>query len=59
VISDLNGAASASRAPRRRRLVVNQWVKKAVLLSFRLTENKLTHAGDLSYFDKGRPSSRA
>ncbi len=31
---------------------VNQWVKKAVLLSFRLTENEPVHAGDLTFFDK-------
>jgi len=31
---------------------VNQWIKKAVLLSFRLNDNKLTRAGDLSFFDK-------
>ncbi|WP_309624465.1 2,3,4,5-tetrahydropyridine-2,6-dicarboxylate N-succinyltransferase, partial [Methylibium sp.] len=31
---------------------VNQWVKKAVLLSFRLTENQPIHAGDLGFFDK-------
>ena len=31
---------------------VNQWVKKAVLLSFRLTENKAMHAGDLGFYDK-------
>jgi 2,3,4,5-tetrahydropyridine-2-carboxylate N-succinyltransferase len=31
---------------------VNQWVKKAVLLSFRLTDNKLMRAGDLAFFDK-------
>ncbi|MDE2299933.1 MAG: 2,3,4,5-tetrahydropyridine-2,6-dicarboxylate N-succinyltransferase [Burkholderiales bacterium] len=31
---------------------VNQWVKKAVLLSFRLNDNKLMHAGDLGFFDK-------
>jgi 2,3,4,5-tetrahydropyridine-2-carboxylate N-succinyltransferase len=31
---------------------VNQWVKKAVLLSFRLNDNKLMRSGDLSYFDK-------
>jgi 2,3,4,5-tetrahydropyridine-2-carboxylate N-succinyltransferase len=34
---------------------VNQWVKKAVLLSFRLNENKLMHAGELSFYDKVRP----
>ncbi len=31
---------------------VNQWVKKAVLLSFRLSDSKLLRAGDLSFFDK-------
>ncbi|MBL8331181.1 MAG: 2,3,4,5-tetrahydropyridine-2,6-dicarboxylate N-succinyltransferase [Rubrivivax sp.] len=31
---------------------VNQWVKKAVLLSFRLNDNQVMHAGDLSFFDK-------
>jgi 2,3,4,5-tetrahydropyridine-2-carboxylate N-succinyltransferase len=31
---------------------VNQWVKKAVLLSFRLTDNHPIHAGELTFFDK-------
>jgi 2,3,4,5-tetrahydropyridine-2,6-dicarboxylate N-succinyltransferase len=31
---------------------VNQWLKKAVLLSFRLNDNQLMHAGDLKFFDK-------
>jgi 2,3,4,5-tetrahydropyridine-2,6-dicarboxylate N-succinyltransferase len=31
---------------------VNQWVKKAVLLSFRLTDNQLMRAGDLGFYDK-------
>ncbi len=31
---------------------VNQWLKKAVLLSFRLNENRVSHAGDLTFFDK-------
>jgi 2,3,4,5-tetrahydropyridine-2,6-dicarboxylate N-succinyltransferase len=31
---------------------VHQWVKKAVLLSFRLNDNKVMHAGDLAFFDK-------
>ncbi len=33
---------------------VNQWIKKAVLLSFRLSENELIRAGDLTFFDKVR-----
>ncbi len=32
--------------------VTHQWVKKAVLLSFRLTDNTVTQAGELRYFDK-------
>jgi 2,3,4,5-tetrahydropyridine-2,6-dicarboxylate N-succinyltransferase len=31
---------------------VNQWIKKAVLLGFRLNDNKAMRAGDLSFFDK-------
>ena len=31
---------------------VNQWVKKAVLLSFRLNDNRVMHLGELSAFDK-------
>jgi 2,3,4,5-tetrahydropyridine-2,6-dicarboxylate N-succinyltransferase len=31
---------------------VNQWVKKAVLLSFRLNDNRVMRAGDLGFFDK-------
>ena len=31
---------------------VNQWIKKAVLLSFRLNDNKLMRAGDLGFYDK-------
>ena len=31
---------------------VHQWIKKAVLLSFRLRDNTLMQAGDLSFFDK-------
>jgi 2,3,4,5-tetrahydropyridine-2-carboxylate N-succinyltransferase len=31
---------------------VNQWVKKAVLLSFRQNDNRLMRAGELGFFDK-------
>ena len=30
----------------------HQWIKKAVLLSFRLRDNAVMHAGDLGFFDK-------
>ena len=32
--------------------VTHQWVKKAVLLSFRTNDNRVQDGGDLSYFDK-------
>ncbi len=31
---------------------VHQWIKKAVLLSFRLKDNELMKSGDLGFFDK-------
>ena len=31
---------------------VNEWVKKAVLLSFRIKENKVIRDGDATYYDK-------
>ena len=31
---------------------VNEWLKKAVLLSFRLTDNQASHAGALGFYDK-------
>ena len=34
---------------------VHQWIKKAVLLSFRLNDNKPIQAGGLQYFDKVEP----
>ena len=53
VITELN--AGRLRVAERRGVgdwVVNQWVKKAVLLSFRLNDNHLVRAGELSFYDK-------
>ncbi|MBL0086100.1 MAG: 2,3,4,5-tetrahydropyridine-2,6-dicarboxylate N-succinyltransferase [Ideonella sp.] len=53
VLSDLN--AGRIRVADRQGVglwQVNQWVKKAVLLSFRLNDNQAMHAGDLTFFDK-------
>ena len=53
VIADLN--AGRLRVAERRGVgdwQVNQWLKKAVLLSFRLNDNQLMRAGDLGFFDK-------
>jgi 2,3,4,5-tetrahydropyridine-2,6-dicarboxylate N-succinyltransferase len=53
VIRELNGGRL--RVAERRGVGdwhVNQWVKKAVLLSFRLTDNRIMRAGDLGFYDK-------
>ena len=53
VIAELNGGRL--RVAERRGVgdwLVNQWVKKAVLLSFRLNDNRPMHAGDLGFYDK-------
>ncbi len=53
VIADLN--AGRLRVAERKGVgdwTVNQWVKKAVLLSFRLHDNQVMRAGDLGFFDK-------
>ena len=53
VIADLN--AGRLRVAERQGVgqwTVNQWVKKAVLLSFRLNDNKIVRAGELGFYDK-------
>ena len=53
VIKDLN--AGRLRVAEKRGVGdwhVNQWIKKAVLLSFRLNDNQIMRAGDLGFFDK-------
>jgi 2,3,4,5-tetrahydropyridine-2-carboxylate N-succinyltransferase len=53
VIAELN--AGRLRVAERQAVgewTVNQWMKKAVLLSFRLTDNRVMRAGDLGFFDK-------
>jgi 2,3,4,5-tetrahydropyridine-2-carboxylate N-succinyltransferase len=53
VIADLN--AGKLRVATRQGVgqwTVHQWIKKAVLLSFRLNDNVIMKAGDLAFFDK-------
>ena len=53
VISDLN--AGRLRVATREGVgqwTVHQWIKKAVLLSFRLKDNEFIRAGELGFFDK-------
>jgi 2,3,4,5-tetrahydropyridine-2-carboxylate N-succinyltransferase len=53
VIADLNkGRVRVAERQGVGQWTVNQWVKKAVLLSFRLQDNQMMHAGDLAFFDK-------
>ena len=53
VIADLNkGRIRVAERQGVGQWTVNQWVKKAVLLSFRLADNQPMHAGDLTFFDK-------
>ncbi|MBP6645370.1 MAG: 2,3,4,5-tetrahydropyridine-2,6-dicarboxylate N-succinyltransferase [Burkholderiaceae bacterium] len=53
VIAELNGGRL--RVATRQAVgqwTVHQWIKKAVLLSFRLKDNELMRAGDLGFYDK-------
>jgi 2,3,4,5-tetrahydropyridine-2-carboxylate N-succinyltransferase len=53
VIADLNkGRIRVAERQGVGQWTVNQWVKKAVLLSFRLSDNKIMRAGDLGFYDK-------
>ncbi|MFD1710855.1 2,3,4,5-tetrahydropyridine-2,6-dicarboxylate N-succinyltransferase [Ottowia sp. GY511] len=53
VISDLNaGRVRVATREGVGQWTVHQWIKKAVLLSFRLKDNEFIRAGDLGFFDK-------
>jgi 2,3,4,5-tetrahydropyridine-2-carboxylate N-succinyltransferase len=56
VIEDLNaGRVRVATRTGVGEWTVHQWVKKAVLLSFRLNDNKPMDGGGLQYFDKVEP----
>jgi 2,3,4,5-tetrahydropyridine-2,6-dicarboxylate N-succinyltransferase len=53
VISELNkGKLRVAERQGVGQWAVHQWIKKAVLLSFRLNDNKIVRSGDLGFFDK-------
>ena len=53
VISELNiGKLRVATRQAAGQWTVHQWIKKAVLLSFRLKDNEIMRAGDLAFFDK-------
>ena len=53
VIADLNkGRLRVATREGVGKWTVHQWIKKAVLLSFRLRDNEMMKAGDLGFYDK-------
>ena len=53
VISQLNnGSLRVATREGVGQWTVHQWIKKAVLLSFRLKDNELIRSGDLGFYDK-------
>jgi 2,3,4,5-tetrahydropyridine-2,6-dicarboxylate N-succinyltransferase len=53
VISQLNnGTLRVATREAVGQWTVHQWIKKAVLLSFRLNDNQIMKAGDLGFYDK-------
>jgi 2,3,4,5-tetrahydropyridine-2,6-dicarboxylate N-succinyltransferase len=52
VIADLNAGRLRVAEKSSGEWITYQWIKKAVLLSFRLADNKTMSAGDLGFFDK-------
>ncbi len=52
VISDLNKGRKRVAEKIDGEWVTHQWLKKAVLLSFRLQDNAIISAGDLAFYDK-------
>jgi len=52
VIADLDAGAIRVAEKRDGAWTVNQWVKQAVLLSFRINENRVIEGGYTRYFDK-------
>jgi 2,3,4,5-tetrahydropyridine-2-carboxylate N-succinyltransferase len=54
-ISDLNAGRRRVAEKVGTEWITHQWLKKAVLLSFRLNDNRLMHAGELGFYDKVQP----
>ena len=52
VIEQLDGGTLRVADKVNGRWTVYEWIKKAVLLSFRLEDNRIMKAGDIQYFDK-------
>jgi 2,3,4,5-tetrahydropyridine-2-carboxylate N-succinyltransferase len=55
ILSELNQGALRIAEKRDNTWHVNDWIKKAILLSFITTGNQVIHSGELQYFDKISP----
>ncbi len=53
-ITQLDAGQERVAEKRQGRWIVNEWLKKAVLLSFRIAENRFISGGFTNYFDKVR-----
>jgi 2,3,4,5-tetrahydropyridine-2-carboxylate N-succinyltransferase len=54
-IAELNAGRVRVAEKRNGQWITHEWLKKAVLLSFRLNDNRVMHAGDLGFYDKVQP----
>jgi len=52
VIGELNRGALRVSEPKGEKWMVNEWIKKAILIYFRLKKMTTISAGDLSFYDK-------
>lgn len=52
ILNDLNQGTLRIAEKQNGQWKVNEWIKKAILLSFITTQNKIIRSGDLQYFDK-------
>ena len=55
ILNELNQGTLRIAEKQSDQWIVNEWVKKAILLSFITSQNKIIQNGDLQYFDKISP----
>ncbi len=59
VLEQLNNGEARVAEKQNGEWIVNQWLKKAVLLSFRINNNRIMEGGETRYFDKVEPKFSA
>lgn len=55
ILDQLNQGALRIAEKQNKTWQIQDWIKKAILLSFVITPNRLMHSGELRYFDKIEP----